>query len=207
MTTVLLARHGETGWNRRGLLQGWAPIRLTDRGREQAAALAGALADRDPDRLVCSDLERATATAEAVAESTGLDPVPARTWRERDAGFLQGLPAAEAFERFPRLAGGGETLDGQPESGESVQEFVSRVERGWTDLRDDLPAGETAVVVTHGGVLSVVTALVDDRSVPEVFQGDGLQNCALMEVTVRKPGTTLVREAATGHLDARLTRD
>jgi probable phosphoglycerate mutase len=207
MATVLLARHGETGWNRRGLIQGWAPVRLTDRGDEQAAALAAAVADRAPDRLVCSDLERATATAETVAASTELAPVPARTWRERDAGFLQGLPADEAFERFPRLAGGGETLDESPASGESVREFVDRVERAWTTLRDDLAPDETVVVVTHGGVLSTVVALVDDRSVPEVFRGDGPQNCALTEVTVRDTGTTLVREGTTAHLDARLTGD
>jgi len=199
MATVLLARHGETGWNRRGLLQGWAPVRLTDRGEAQARALAAALSGRDLGRLVCSDLERATATAEAVASATGLDPLPSRAWRERDAGFLQGLPAEEAFERFPRLAGA-EAPDERPEGGESVREFVDRVERGWTELRETVAPDETAVVVTHGGVLSVVAALVDERSLDEAFDGDAPANCALTEVTVRDAGTTLVREGATGHL-------
>ena len=31
MTTLLLARHGETGWNREGRVQGWAATGLTDR--------------------------------------------------------------------------------------------------------------------------------------------------------------------------------
>ncbi|MFB6196640.1 MAG: histidine phosphatase family protein, partial [Haloplanus sp.] len=44
MTTVLLARHGETTWNRDGRLQGWAPTPLTDRGHDQARALAAAVA-------------------------------------------------------------------------------------------------------------------------------------------------------------------
>ena len=66
MATVLLARHAETAWNRERRLQGWAPSRLTDRGREQAAALAARLSERSIDRLVSSDLERSTETADRV---------------------------------------------------------------------------------------------------------------------------------------------
>ena len=38
MTTLLLARHGETPWNREGRVQGWAATGLTDRGREHPPA-------------------------------------------------------------------------------------------------------------------------------------------------------------------------
>ena len=42
MTTILLARHGETEWNRRNLFQGHADPPLNDVGRRQAHELAQA---------------------------------------------------------------------------------------------------------------------------------------------------------------------
>ena len=203
MATVLFARHGETTWNAERRLQGWAPSRLTDRGHEQAAALAARLSTRDPDRLVSSDLERSLDTADHVVSETGLDVAPDRAWRERDCGFLQGLPADEAFERFPRLSldRGEAALTERPEGGETLREFADRVTRGWEALRADLAPDETAVVVTHNGVLRTVLARVDDRSLVECYRAESHPNCAVTEVTIRPAGTTVVREAAIDHLN------
>jgi probable phosphoglycerate mutase len=198
MATVLFARHGESTWNRQGRLQGWAPTR----GRAVAAALADRLAARRPDRLVTSDLERAVATADRVAARTGLEPTLDRAWRERDYGFLQGLPGEEAFERFPRLslARGEAALAERPDGGESLREFADRVEGAWERLCADLDDDETAVVVAHSGVLRVVGALATDRSLVEGLRATKPANCAVTEVSVRSAGTTVVREAATDHL-------
>jgi len=202
MATVLLARHGETTWNRERRLQGWAPARLTDRGREQAAALATALTARGPDRLVCSDLERSVETADRVADEVGLDPAPDRAWRERDYGFLQGLPADEAFERFPRLSldRGEAALVERPDGGESLREFADRVTRAWERLGADLDDDETVALVTHNGVVKTVLARVEGRSLVERYRTETHPNCALTEVTLRSAGATVVREADTDHL-------
>ena len=58
MTTILLARHGESDWNRDRRWQGHADRPLTDLGREQARALADRLAT-ELDAVFSSDLERA----------------------------------------------------------------------------------------------------------------------------------------------------
>jgi probable phosphoglycerate mutase len=202
MGRVLLARHGETTWNCEGRLQGWAPVNLTDRGREQAAALAARLSAHDPDRLVSSDLERGVETADRVADEVGLDPAPDRAWRERDHGFLQGLPADEAFERFPRLSldRGEAALVERPDSGESLREFADRVTRAWERLGADLDDDETAALVTHNGVIETVLARVEDRPLVESYRTESHPNCAVTEVTLRPAGATVVREAATDHL-------
>jgi probable phosphoglycerate mutase len=201
MATVLFARHAESTWNRQGRLQGWAPSLLTDHGRTEADALADWLARRTTDRLVTSDLERAVATADRVAAETGVDAVLNRAWRERDYGVLQGLPPEEAFERFERLslARGEAALAERLDGGESIREFATRVEAAWDSLCASLD-GETVVVVAHGGVLRVVSALFTERSLLEVFRDTSPGNCAVTEVSVRDAGTTVVRDAATDHL-------
>lgn len=202
MATVLLARHGETTWNHERRLQGWAPSRLTDRGREQAAALAAWLSARDPDRLVTSDLERSLDTADHVASETGLSAAPDRAWRERDYGFLQGMPADEAFERFPRLSldRGEAALAERPDGGETLQEFADRVTTAWDGLCASLDDDETVAVVTHNGVVATVLARVEGRPLVERYRTETHPNCAVTEVSVRDAGTTVVREAVTDHL-------
>lgn len=103
MATLLLARHGETTWNRAGRVQGWVPVSLTERGREQADALARHVADSyEVDRLVSSDIERAQETARPVARELGLEPVLDSAWRERDVGSFQGLEFDELTDRYPQ---------------------------------------------------------------------------------------------------------
>src|SRR5437762_14262017 len=67
MTTLLLARHGETDWNRDGRWQGQTDTPLNNRGREQARALAGMVARDGIAAVYASDLVRATETAAIVA--------------------------------------------------------------------------------------------------------------------------------------------
>src|SRR5690606_21641226 len=68
MTLLLLARHGETDWNREGRWQGHANVPLNERGREQARELAQRLAGVAIDVIYASDLARAHETALIVAE-------------------------------------------------------------------------------------------------------------------------------------------
>src|SRR6476646_1702098 len=84
VTTLLLARHGESDWNRARRWQGFADRPLTERGKAQAAALAERLERFPLEAVYSSDLERATSTAEAVAEAQGLEVVQLPRLREVD---------------------------------------------------------------------------------------------------------------------------
>ena len=61
---LILVRHGESTWNAEELLQGQLDPPLSERGREQSAALAGMLDGLPDERVICSDLGRARQTAE-----------------------------------------------------------------------------------------------------------------------------------------------
>ena len=101
MTTLLLARHGESDWNRARRWQGHADRPLTDLGRRQARELAERLAGVELDAVFSSDLRRASETAEIVARSQGLDVTTMPELREVDVGSWSGLTRTEAEERFP----------------------------------------------------------------------------------------------------------
>src|SRR5687768_16876002 len=95
MTTLLLARHGETDWNRELRIQGSSDIALNDLGRDQARALAEELAELALDAIYSSDLRRARETAEAVAAQHGLDVRLDPRLRERAFGSWEGLTRAD----------------------------------------------------------------------------------------------------------------
>ena len=86
MTTLLLARHGETDWNRERRWQGHADQPLNEAGRTQARELAETLADRSIDAIYASDLIRAHETARIIAERLGLPVATNELLREVDVG-------------------------------------------------------------------------------------------------------------------------
>ena len=117
MTTLLLARHGETDWNRELRIQGSSDIELNELGRRQARFLAQELTDVDLDAIYSSDLSRAHATAAAVAATHGLS-VKLDPWlRERSFGSWEGL-TRDDVAAFP---------SGSRHDGESDEQVRARV--------------------------------------------------------------------------------
>lgn len=123
---ILLARHGQTFWNRERRIQGRSESALTPLGERQAAAMASLVADivrRDagaPWRLVSSPIGRAVQTATAISRAADLpielDPRLAeiacgdwegRLWDDVSAELPDSVPRDERFY----LAPGGETFD------------------------------------------------------------------------------------------------
>src|SRR5438034_11161678 len=98
---LLLARHGETDWNRDRRWQGHADPPLNDSGREQARALARELAADPPSAVYTSDLSRSHETAAIVAAELGLPVTADARLREVDVGEWSGLLWSEIAERYP----------------------------------------------------------------------------------------------------------
>jgi broad specificity phosphatase PhoE len=157
VTTLLLARHGETDWNRARRWQGHADRPLTARGREQAAALAERLVEIPLDAVYSSDLRRAVDTAAAVAEAQGLEVVELRDLREVNVGSWQGLTRDEAEARFPegfrRWLAGGTGWD----DGETYGQMTARVVAAVAEIAADHEGGRI-LIVAHGGPIRAVHA-------------------------------------------------
>jgi broad specificity phosphatase PhoE len=146
-TTFFFVRHGESEGNAAGRFTGQTDSPLTERGRRQADAIAGELADVKFDRIVSSDLSRTRDTAEAIAKRQGVPVEVFPELREIDVGERTGKPFDEVrglpnwtddgFVAWP----GGETLD------RVVARVLSVIER----LTRESP-GKRILVVGHGGI-------------------------------------------------------
>jgi broad specificity phosphatase PhoE len=139
-TRLLLARHGETDWNRERRWQGLADTALNEVGRRQARALAEELAAEPPDAVYTSDLARARETAEIVADALRLPVVVDDRLREVDVGAWSGLTAVEIETRFP----------GKSRPGESAEAMGARVIEALLEIAGSHDGGRV-LVVTHGG--------------------------------------------------------
>jgi broad specificity phosphatase PhoE len=158
VTTVYLARHGESDWNAANRFQGHSDRPLTDLGRRQAEALADELAEVAAlSAIYSSPLRRALETAAVVGARTGLEPVAQDDLREVDVGAWSGLSRAEVELRFPdefrRWLDGGEGWT----DGETYEEMASRVVSAVLSIAEAHPGGEV-LVVSHGGPIRALQA-------------------------------------------------
>jgi 2,3-bisphosphoglycerate-dependent phosphoglycerate mutase len=127
------------------------------------------------DRVICSTLQRARATAEIVAaclrESEGAGSLPVEPdpdWMEMDNGPLAGLTIAEGEARFPRPAF---RTPYQPlaGSGESEIQLHARAARAVEKIVQ-LGSGRT-LVVAHGGILNAALRAITGAPYPINFSG------------------------------------
>jgi broad specificity phosphatase PhoE len=169
VTTILLARHGETEWNREGRFQGWADPPLNAAGRAQARELAERLRETPFDAVYSSDLRRAHETAEIVAAPHDVPVITDPGLREIDVGSWSGLTRGEIDERFP----GAEHHDG-----ESREDHLARVLAAAERIAR-AHVGERILIVSHGGSLRALRRHAIGEPVHP------MENCGLYELHFR----------------------
>ena len=157
MTIILLARHGQSDWNASRRWQGHADRPLTEKGHEQARALAARLEHIELDAVYSSDLQRAADTAAEVARTQGFEVVELPQLREVDVGSWSGLTRAEAEERFPE--GFARWRVGFPgwDDGESYEAMTERVLDAVLGIARTHEGGRV-LVVSHGGPIRAIHA-------------------------------------------------
>lgn len=205
ITRFCFVRHGETDWNVQRRLQGHIDTPLNQTGLAQAEATAKGLNGHQFDALYSSDLIRTLQTARYAAQLLDL-PIHLRSdLRERHYGAFQGLTYSEAernfptdYARFKAREAAYEILD----EGESLIQHRQRVQACLEDIACR-HAGESVLIVTHGGVLDIVYRLATglDMSAPRDF---GIPNAALNWINFREGEWQLLQWADQAHLHAAL---
>ncbi len=155
---LILVRHGETHWNKDGLVQGGdSDIELNDTGLEQARKLAAFLKNEPIIAILSSPLRRAIATAEVIASQHQLPVEIDQGLRELKVGDLEGISVSNLRTTFSRFLlqwwQEGEAM--KLPNGESLVELQ---QRAWKAIEDLLESHKTSpehnkdatvVVVSH----------------------------------------------------------
>jgi broad specificity phosphatase PhoE len=188
VTTILLARHGETDWNREHRFQGHADTPLNELGRAQANDLAEELAGEPISSVYSSDLVRAHETARIVAARLGLGVTAVPELREIDTGEWSGLTVGEIEARFP--AGLARWRAGEIgwERGETIAEVTARAAGAVSRIAASHP-DSTTLVVCHGAVIRSLAAHaqgIDYRTQRRLEPV--IPNCGVVRIAVEDGG-------------------
>ena len=170
--------------------------------KPQVRELAQALADEGLHAVYSSDLQRAHATAQAVADRVGLGVRVHRGLRERHFGAFEGLSFDEIQQRHPEDALRWRRREPgfAPGGGEALADFHQRCVAACAELARRHPGG-SVLLVAHGGVLDCLYRAATRAALdaPRTWQ---LGNAAVNRLLHSDDGGfTLVGWNDTHHLD------
>lgn len=170
MTRFCLVRHGETPWNREGRYQGQSDVPLSEVGRSQARLLARELQGQPITAIYSSDLERASKTADIIAETLALHVVLEPRLREIDQGQWEGRLVRAIRSSYSQLWNEREVEPAQfrPPGGETVAEVADRVYAALDDMTK-LERRDVILVVSHGLALATVICRVRGISLGRAY--------------------------------------
>lgn len=221
MLRILLIRHGETALNQSARFQGQSHLPLSEAGILQAQAVARRLSGQAISQIFSSDLPRARQTAEIIAASCWSDPATVVSrlhleprLREIDFGAWEGLTLQEILLRYPdEIAAWQADPHAAPPAGESIVQVIQRVDGWLNELRSreraGAPsafqsahtAGETMLVVAHGGVLQALLCAAL-QVLPPFWWPFHLYTASISELWLYSQGATLIYLNDLSHLVA-----
>jgi alpha-ribazole phosphatase len=200
MLRLLLVRHGETEWNATGRYQGQTDIPLNAAGHRQAKAVAERLAAERIDAIYASDLLRAWATAEAIAEPHDVEPRPDARLREMNYGDWQGLTYQQIAEQAPEAlaAWNADRVHRTPPGGESLADLATRAESLLAEIRAAHLEG-TVAVVSHGGTVRMILCVLLGHPPASYWQFE-MDNTGVSEIELQDRGPVVIRWNDVQHL-------
>lgn len=159
---LYFVRHGEAEGSE-GRAVGQLDLPLSDLGARNVEALAASWQGPPPDRLVASDLRRATGSARILGNRFGIDPLIDARLREVSFGEWEGRSWDEIYQNDRQRydAWSERWWDQAPPGGESFTDLGRRVHDWYGELEE---GGDTIVVVAHGG--SIRALLVELLAIP-----------------------------------------
>ncbi len=172
--------------------------RLTVKGREQVGRLVEQVRSRRVAAVYSSRMQRAAESAELAASELGLRPVVVDGLEEFSVGDLAGLSfhderVQQVFDAW--LLG---DLDVGCPGAESGHDVVKRFRQALDDIAD-LHRGETVLVFTHGGAMSLAIPRVSVNAGTDVAAQRFLPNCVPVEVEVDADGWRLLSWPGMAH--------
>ena len=181
---VKLIRHGESVFNKKGIIQGHTNSPLTETGIEQAKLTGLWLKENAKiTRIYTSPLKRALQTAEVIAQILGVELILTEEFKEICLGEWEGKSIEEIKEKdWGNLRlWYTEPLKARIPKAENLIEFRDRVINTFLKIIEKEKEGEIAIV-SHGGVISVIIAYILNLDMNHIWRMK-LNNASISEVT------------------------
>lgn len=192
MPTVLLIRHGENDYVRKGRLAGRKPgIHLNKTGQGQAGRLTRYLADKPITAVYSSPLERTMETAQPIAAVHGLTVTPRQPLLEVDYGKWQDKTLRQLRRRkLWRTVQHTPSLARFPE-GESFGEAQQRIATEIETLCGRHKPRDTFICVGHSDMIKLAVAYFTGLPLDQ-FQRLVVQPGSITTLHIGEHGSRLV---------------
>ncbi len=203
MTKILLIRHGHVEGIKPERFRGREPLKLTARGRAEAAAVAHRVAGFwRPSKIYMSPMGRCVETAAAIAKACGIVSEVCDDLNDMDCGDWQFKTYEQARDDDPTLFAAWFATPHLVRfpSGESLQDVVARTANALRLVLARYP-GDTIVFVGHDSVNRALLLQLLDQPLSafwRIEQGP----CCLNEIDVAGGKICVLRLNEMHHLDA-----
>lgn len=157
ITSFLLVRHGHTRATEKGLLYTDPSAELTEKGIEQAGAIAKYMTRLAPDVLLCSTAKRVVHTAKLIAPALGMEPLPYDGLSEWSVGDWEGRTYLDIKKNDPHVykAWSEDPIRNRPPAGESIIDLCERVD-GQVSKLIAMYSGQKVALITHAGIIRAI---------------------------------------------------
>jgi len=176
MEQLILARHAESVFNVRGVLNGdpSIPGGLTERGREQSWRLGEALADQPIGLCVTTEFERTRETAEIALSGRDVPRLVISELNDPPNGDFELRPYAELV-RWRQAHGPDEPVPGLKRT---ERDYFLDVARGFRQLAER--PERTILAVLHGYVIAWITSSAGDAAPARHAEANSLDGAQLV---------------------------
>lgn len=206
MPKLILTRHGQTDYNAQHRYQGHTDIPLNAMGVAQARLLAERLRKVHLDAVYCSDLQRASYTAELVLQvhPSGLQPTVTPLLREISGGSFEGRTWEENKALFPEVTTLWENENGwyTPPDGETLEQVLERLRQVINTIVHEYPGDDkTVLLVVHGGVIGLLVGYLIGLE-PHRLRQLRADSCSLTIIDIYQKTAILSLFNDTNHLES-----
>ncbi len=192
MPMILLVRHGENDYVKKGRLAGRLPgVHLNEKGREQAQAVAEKLSGAAIKAVYSSPMERTMETAEPIAKALGLEIVVRQglieidvgDWQDKKLKGLQRLKIWRKVQQTPSIM--------RFPGGETFAQAQHRITQELQTLVDQHEPKDIIVCVSHSDPIKLAVSYFIGQPL-DLFQRLSIKPASITALYFGDEGTFLL---------------